>query len=62
MQGSLDAPPVIIRVSRIASLLGFLLCAVMTYFRVYLFAIGLIYWPDLFRLAIARSEHDYACP
>jgi hypothetical protein len=44
MQGSLDEPPVVIRVSRIASLIGFILCAVMTYFRVYLFGIGLVYF------------------
>jgi len=44
MQGNLDEPPVVIRISRIASLIGFVLCAVMVHFRIYLFGIGLIYF------------------
>jgi len=44
MQGSLDAPPIVVRISRMASLIGFMLCAVTVYFRIYLFGIGLIYF------------------
>jgi hypothetical protein len=44
MQGSLDQPPVVIRISRIGSLIGFVLCAVMMHFRIYLFGIGLLYF------------------
>jgi hypothetical protein len=44
MQGNLGEPPVIIRISRVASLIGFALCALMVHFGVYLFGIGLIYF------------------
>jgi hypothetical protein len=44
MNRSLDRPPVVIRISRIASLIGFVLCTLMVHFRIYLFGIGLIYF------------------
>src|SRR5271154_2377326 len=44
MQGSLDDPPIIIRTSREWNLVGVVVCAVMTYFRVYVFGLGVIYF------------------
>jgi hypothetical protein len=44
MQGSLDAPPIIIRTLRTANLIGFAVCAVMALFKVYIFGLGVIYF------------------
>jgi len=44
MQGTLDTPPIIIRTSRTANLIGFIICAAMAYFRIYIFWLGLIYF------------------
>jgi hypothetical protein len=44
MQGSLDNPPVVVRISRMGSVIGFVLCALMVHFRLYLFGIGLVYF------------------
>jgi hypothetical protein len=44
MQGTLDAPPIVIRTSRIANLIGFAVCTAMAYYRIYIFGLGTIYF------------------
>jgi hypothetical protein len=44
MQDGLDAPPIVIRTSRTANLIGFSVCAALALFKIYIVGLGVIYF------------------
>ena len=44
MQDSLDAPPIVIRTSRTANVIGFAVCSAMAFFKIYILGFGVIYF------------------